>query len=154
MSKVPSGKICPLCLKRRQQFEKHHVIWRADGGSNDPVNLLPICKTCHAIINNGCLEDLRPRYLACFYHQLGEHGLAFIQKSNALKSKKIPWPKTVEEQYTSLVNTDPEKLDQILKGVGWFMYDKYQEQIMDISFGGPDKPDSCYEEDDQQDKGI
>lgn len=152
MPSIPPGKICPLCLKRRQEFEKHHVIWRSDGGSNDPVNLLPICKTCHAIINNGSIEDRAPRYFACFYHQLGEYGIEFIQKSNALKSKKIPWPKSVEDQFHNLIDTDPEKLDQMLKGIGWFMYDKHQQQIMDISFSGPDKPDSFYEEDNEQDK--
>lgn len=153
MPEIPPGKICPLCLKRRREIEKHHVIWRSDGGSNDPVNLLPICKTCHAIINNGSIEDLRPRVLACFYYQLAEHGLSFIQKSNALKSKKIPWPKEIERQYANLVDTDPEKLDQVLKGVGWFMYDRYQQQIMDIFLSGPDKPDSSYKENTEEDEG-
>lgn len=73
--------LCPICLREATKTERHHVVWRVDGGTDDPVNLLDICCTCHAIITKGNKEDRLPRSTACFYHQLGEYGLTFLLKS-------------------------------------------------------------------------
>jgi hypothetical protein len=34
-------------------LDRHHIETVADGGSNDPENLLPLCPTCHAEYHNG-----------------------------------------------------------------------------------------------------
>lgn len=72
---------CPLCLEERREYDRHHVIWRCDGGTNDPVNLLDICKTCHAVLTYGNSDDARQRDLACLYYQWAQFGLAFAEKS-------------------------------------------------------------------------
>jgi hypothetical protein len=74
--------LCPICLKERKHFEKHHVIWKnnVDGGSNDPVNLLNICKTCHAILTFG--ESESGWYdMACVAYQQMVYGLNFELKA-------------------------------------------------------------------------
>jgi hypothetical protein len=53
-----------------------------EGGSDDPINLLKVCKTCHALITFGCIEDRTPRDMAAFMYQLGTFGLNFLLASN------------------------------------------------------------------------
>lgn len=76
--------ICPLCRKEKTIFEAHHVVWRADGGTDDKTNLLKICKTCHLTITNGDPADADQLERLCIFHQLAAHGLDFIQKSGLL----------------------------------------------------------------------
>jgi HNH endonuclease len=35
----------------------HHIVPRADGGSNDPSNLILVCKNCHARIDSGAISS-------------------------------------------------------------------------------------------------
>lgn len=69
---------CPLCLRRRRDFEVHHVIFKAEGGHHTVNNLLRICCSCHALINLGCNEDGVPRAMAALHHQLFHFGISFI----------------------------------------------------------------------------
>lgn len=34
-------------------LEVHHVIWRFNGGSDDPTNLMTVCPNCHDLIHHG-----------------------------------------------------------------------------------------------------
>lgn len=121
--------ICPICNKKRNpgEFERHHVIWRKDGGSNDPVNLLDICKTCHAIITRGCIEDRIPRETACFSLMLSRFGLTFLLKSNIIFSDHPLWGKAFVEK---LANESAEEVDSSLLQKGREMYFKYTDQII------------------------
>ena len=71
-------RLCPICLEQREYFESHHVIWKNDydGGSNDPINLLDICLTCHAILTYGESESIWYDR-ACVGHQWATYGLNF-----------------------------------------------------------------------------
>ena len=69
---------CALCLERKQQFEIHHCIWKSDGGTRSPLNLLKVCKSCHALISFGDIEDVEPRDQAAFMQQLEHFGLRFV----------------------------------------------------------------------------
>ena len=80
-------KRCPLCQKLKIDFEVHHVIWKTDGGTNAPVNLLEICKSCHTTINNGDRRDAASLEIKCVFHQLCEHGLSFVLQSGLLTGR-------------------------------------------------------------------
>ena len=38
---------CKMCKKKTDNLQVHHVIWRSNGGSNTPENLLTLCDKCH-----------------------------------------------------------------------------------------------------------
>ena len=71
------NEYCPICLKQKKNFETHHCIPASEGGSDDIVNKLAICKSCHSLITNGCDEDVIPRHLACIHHQIFVYGVDF-----------------------------------------------------------------------------
>lgn len=87
MTKNNETAICPLCLDERSEFDRHHVIWRSEGGTDDPVNILPICRTCHAIASFGNSEDAGRLNAACADYMLALHGLGFWERSGAFSDK-------------------------------------------------------------------
>lgn len=36
-------------------LDLHHIVEVAEGGANDPSNLLPLCPTCHALYHRGTI---------------------------------------------------------------------------------------------------
>jgi hypothetical protein len=42
---LPDGK-CTRC-KKLGKIERHHIIYRSRGGSNDASNLVNLCQACH-----------------------------------------------------------------------------------------------------------
>ena len=47
-------KFCGLGGKESDIIlEVHHVIWRFNGGSDDPTNLMTVCPNCHDLIHHG-----------------------------------------------------------------------------------------------------
>lgn len=38
-------------------LEVHHIVWRRHGGSDNPANLMTICKRCHMILHYGRCPD-------------------------------------------------------------------------------------------------
>lgn len=38
---------CQMCEKKQGVLEVHHVIWRSEGGSDRPDNLITLCAKCH-----------------------------------------------------------------------------------------------------------
>jgi len=38
---------CRLCKRKTGQMHVHHVIWRRNGGSDTPENLVTLCEKCH-----------------------------------------------------------------------------------------------------------
>lgn len=123
---LPELTECPICKRDRKsnEFEVHHVVGRAAGGSNDPVNLLSICNTCHAIVTRGCDEDANPRLLACFFHQLAWYGLNFLLKSG-LKDSHPVWGKYIRGD----VEIGASELDDGLKEAGWAKYFEFIKEI-------------------------
>jgi hypothetical protein len=124
-----SKKPCPVCLREREEFEKHHVLPRSKGGSNHPQNILPICSTCHAIITRGCTEDMAPRYIACFAHQLKNYGLSFVLTSNLLNSNTSFWVKEYVERMLPIEEVTATNLDKSLRNMGHLEYEVCKYQI-------------------------
>lgn len=47
---LKTGERCAICLTG-SSLEVHHIIEVADGGDNDPENLLTLCQACHALVH-------------------------------------------------------------------------------------------------------
>ena len=43
------GKKCPIC-GLRPAMSPHHIIPRSEGGTDDPKNIVHLCKVCHDIV--------------------------------------------------------------------------------------------------------
>ena len=48
---------CTVCGATRS-LEVHHIVPRADGGSNDPSNLVTLCADCHGTAHDRPEPDL------------------------------------------------------------------------------------------------
>ena len=49
---------CQCCKGKRKdsKLEVHHIIFRRNGGSDDPKNLITLCHTCHKKLHEGKLK--------------------------------------------------------------------------------------------------
>src|SRR5690606_41356979 len=60
-----AGSRCAFCAESAVALlEIHHIVPRAEGGPNDPVNLILACRNCHRRIESGEIsrkEVLRDR---------------------------------------------------------------------------------------------
>ncbi|MEX2410060.1 MAG: HNH endonuclease [Candidatus Paceibacterota bacterium] len=66
---------CSFCPEGNVSLlELHHIVPRAEGGSNDPQNLLLVCKNCHGLIEAGdiSLEKVlkKKQSLGAIIHQM------------------------------------------------------------------------------------
>lgn len=119
-----SKDICPVCISEQDEFENHHVIWRYQGGTDDPVNILRVCNSCHGLITRGNKKDRIPRDMMCVAYKLAEHGLEFIRKSGA--SGDSPLGALLLEISNGVSEEDA---DRLLKHCGMEMYFTYHKII-------------------------
>jgi hypothetical protein len=66
---------CSFCDESNVSLlELHHIVPRAEGGSNDPHNLLLVCKNCHGLVEAGdiSLEEVikKKQSLGAIIHQM------------------------------------------------------------------------------------
>ena len=53
---VSARPLCEECLKHGRYVpveEVHHIVPLSNGGTNDPENLMSLCKSCHSAITIG-----------------------------------------------------------------------------------------------------
>ena len=50
---------CQCCGKKGCGLEVHHIVYRSNGGSDDPDNLITLCENCHKKVHNGMKLSLR-----------------------------------------------------------------------------------------------
>lgn len=79
------GQPCIVCL--REPVDPAHVIDRALGGCNDPLCVVPLCRRCHDLYDNGKLDllpMLEPRFRDEQAHAVGHLGIAraFMRVTN------------------------------------------------------------------------
>lgn len=50
--------ICQCCKGESgdSSLEVHHIVYRSQGGTDDPSNLITLCKTCHKAVHKGLLS--------------------------------------------------------------------------------------------------
>lgn len=53
---------CQCCKNKHKdsKLEAHHIVYRSQGGSDDPKNLITLCHTCHKALHNGKLKNFHP----------------------------------------------------------------------------------------------
>lgn len=44
---------CPRCGKLTTEPQRHHIIYRSQGGCDDPQNCLDVCRECHVEIHRN-----------------------------------------------------------------------------------------------------
>ena len=44
------------CITKNETLHAHHIIYRRNGGSDEPENLLTLCKPCHDGVHDGTIE--------------------------------------------------------------------------------------------------
>jgi len=44
---------CQQCKTQNGKLECHHIVYRSNGGTNAPSNLITLCEKCHKDIHNG-----------------------------------------------------------------------------------------------------
>lgn len=49
------GYLCRYCKGKHKdsKLDVHHIVYRTNGGSNDPSNLITLCHTCHKKLHDG-----------------------------------------------------------------------------------------------------
>ena len=47
------GYKCQKCKIQKGKLHVHHIIFRSDGGTNSPDNLITLCKSCHSKLHTG-----------------------------------------------------------------------------------------------------
>ena len=136
-----TNNICPLCLKKKESFEGHHCIPASEGGSDDNVNILYICKSCHTIITNGCAEDISVRSKCAICHQISIFGINFFLM-NPLNNKRYknedmglyenrPEYKQIIDYYNKLEKEGKTQFNVSLKQKMLYFYKYYRFIIKD-----------------------
>jgi hypothetical protein len=137
-----TNNYCPICLMQKTEFENHHCIEASKGGSDDYVNRLGICKSCHSIINNGSTKDKKPRIEASINHQIYLYGIEFY-KMNPLNNKRFKNKDMgLYENYSRIENVleyyngvnDKEKMEynDIIKRYALYQYKYNRSKIRNI----------------------
>ena len=107
----------------------------ADGGSDEGVNILSLCKTCHAIATNGDDSDQFIYLMAAHAHQVMVYGLEFylMKPDNSSRYKGVnlydtrPYIKDMADIIKKMDQDTYNKENQRLKEEGLFMYKVFRE---------------------------
>lgn len=125
--------LCPICLESSDQFENHHVIWKSDGGSDDSVNLLQICKSCHALLTFGGKKDSKPREYACIYYQLALYGVNFLLKATLWTKEERNWVgRYLKEIFKRGDDLSAMEVDKTLREIASERYIRHLAVVMRI----------------------
>jgi len=133
---------CPICLTKRKEFEGHHCIPASLGGSDDYVNILAICNSCHSLITNGCEEDRSARFLCAINHQISVYGIDFY-KMNPLNNKRFKnndmglyknytYIKDILNHYDQLDDDNKITYNNNIKMYALYYYKYYRNKINNI----------------------
>lgn len=98
--------ICNICLNESSEFDIHHVVWRSQGGNNCNENKIKICRTCHAILTNGCSDDRAPRDLACIGYSLAKYGIDFVMSQEPEYGMVLEIKKRIMEENININDSD------------------------------------------------
>jgi len=50
------GHQCQKCKTKKGKLHVHHIVFRSNGGTNTPSNLITLCEDCHDRLHNGEFE--------------------------------------------------------------------------------------------------
>jgi len=132
---------CPICLQQKNTFENHHCVPSSEGGSDDYVNRLIICNSCHSLITNGCYEDRYPRFLTAVYHQSYVYGIDFYTmnpknnkryKKDTGLYKQRPFIKKMIETYNELDVNEQIDFNKKIKQESLYYYKYFRSIVKNI----------------------
>ena len=137
-----TNNYCPICLNQKDSFEYHHCIPASEGGSDDYVNILCICNSCHSLITNGCEEERYARHMSAINHQLSIHGIEFIlmnpTNNKRYKNKDMglykhrPNFKEIIELYSQLNENEKSNFNKALKKESLYWYKYFRNVVKNI----------------------
>jgi len=61
-------EICEICGK--VATDKHHIIFKSQGGTNNKNNIAYLCRNCHYIIHHGSNVDAKRELLKQLYNRI------------------------------------------------------------------------------------
>jgi len=73
-----AGRCCAHC-GRKLDVHIHHVIFRRNGGTNEILNLICVCRACHQNLHDGSLEVVRDRHGRFFWQSLADRLTALLE---------------------------------------------------------------------------
>ena len=84
------GWRCVKCETSRH-LTTHHLVARSAGGSDDPENLVPLCVTCHDLVQpqwRGHIEELKCQKQKAM-DDVKQYG--FVQTAKHVAGRKVRW---------------------------------------------------------------
>jgi len=66
--------------------EEHHIIFKSQGGSNDPENLAPLCSECHYAVHHGINSRKRDEVMMKCYASIKDWSKVWTGK---IKPKQV-----------------------------------------------------------------
>ena len=84
-----NNSTCMIC-KLARATEVHHIIPREYGGSDCPLNLLPLCKDCHRELHNRLRPLIKTKIQEAVEQIMRE------QIGLELNEKEVTWPRWIE----------------------------------------------------------
>ena len=91
MVRARDNYTCQYCKGKRKdnRINVHHIIFRSNGGSDEPENLITLCKTCHDGLHAGKIKLKLNGKLKC--------DLKFATQMNEIRSQLLKrYPEAIE----------------------------------------------------------
>lgn len=99
------GYECQCCKGKHKdsKLEVHHIIFRSEGGSDEPKNLLTLCHTCHTKLHDGKLKKFDPKGSV-------KGNLKHATQMNVIRSQLLKRHPEAVETFGYITKADREKL--------------------------------------------
>jgi len=99
------GYECQCCKGRHKdpKLEIHHIVFRSEGGSDEPNNLVTLCHTCHKKLHDGKLPDFDPQGFV-------KGTLKHATQMNVIRSQLLKKHPEAIETFGYITKADREKL--------------------------------------------
>ena len=91
MVRARDNYTCQHCKgkKKDTKLEVHHIVFRSNGGSDEPENLITLCKTCHDALHAGKIK--------LKLNGKSKGGLKFAAQMNEIRSQLLKkYPEAIE----------------------------------------------------------
>ena len=88
--------VCQSCKKKhlKRDLDLHHIVPRADGGTNEPENLILLCMNCHDLIEPLGFRDIRQ-----IENYAISQGVKRIKRKEIIPDKALRWQQWVYGGY-------------------------------------------------------
>jgi len=113
------GHQCQKCKTKKGKLHVHHLVFRSQGGSDEPNNLLTLCVECHEELHRGefTLKGRKAKtkhatemgfIKAQIQRQFGEFTETFGYETKFQREQVLHWPKTHYADAVAICCTEGE----------------------------------------------